>query len=124
MTSQPEESGCAECSAFDAETKRLMAELFSSDERVMLMLLTAASIKISSMQLQKAGRNDIKTALRCRRDMDFASVMIGKFIVSFEPEQRDALLAQVRKDHGLAFNVKDESCPHKPKPTGPACRAV
>lgn len=103
---------CSKCVEFDRETKELIDKLFSPDELTMLTFLTAASIKIQYLQMQKMDQGNVKR-LQCQREADFATATISKFLVGFEEKQRDAILARIKKDHGMVLRMRHENCPHQ-----------
>lgn len=119
MTNDPLVNNCLACDAFDRKTKSLVREFLSIEEITTVVFLLAATIKGRHEEMMKAGK-DHKRRLMARQGMDFATRMVGKFLLSLEKEYADALLIRIQKTFGVALAVKHEECPHQNQPPG-AC---
>jgi hypothetical protein len=109
---------CPKCAEHDAETTRLVQALFSQDEAALLSMLTAASIHNRTIAMNQIPENDLKRVM-VQRDVDFASQLLGKLMVSFTPEYRRGLMEKLR---GVNINlfIQHAACPHKAQEGAPA----
>ena len=89
-----------------------MDELFSEDEKLMLCLLVATSIRNNHDLIRRPGAKDAQKIMM-KRQIDFSSVVMGKFLSTMNPDFRKKAEDVCKKSYGLELDVKHEKCPHK-----------
>lgn len=107
---------CLQCKNFDLETQRRMRELFSSEEIVLITMNLAGFLKIMTDTASKMDQRDIRR-LQITGQRDFAGKIIGKFMVSLDPEGREKMIDAAKRTIGVQLNVNHEACPHVPPET-------
>lgn len=111
-------NGCEQCEKHDIETRRLMTEAMGKDERSFITILLCNQIKqrhvaMARIPSQVVTKQDARISKACiQRDIDFASAVLSKFVVSFTTEEW-ATMEGILQKNGLDMNVNHERCPHK-----------
>jgi hypothetical protein len=103
--------GCLECARFDNDTKKLMRELFSTEECILLALNIGSYLATMSWELRKFKIADLKR-LSVQRQMDMTGMTLGKFMVALERKQRSMVVSQIEKQFKITLNVNHGVCPH------------
>lgn len=114
-------NACEKCQAHDAETKRLMVELFHPDEVTFLTEVTFGAVinavhamKNQQSKLRRIGMSQKKGVhehLQAQATMDFCATILGKFISVMTEERVDELNDRAQRG-GVRLNIQHEACPH------------
>ncbi len=110
----PKRNNCEKCSAFDLETKTQMRELFGREE-LLVMSSSLVAFLITQINTEKAMKRGDLRRFTIRKDIDMCGRTMGKFMVSLEPQDREAFVFNVKKHSGVQIDINDENCPHEGK---------